>query len=157
MGTSPFELSVYGASATIVDANMPNTIRYGMALMYTSIGFDPVVYLLTTSGRKICKGTIGMASNANLSFGSPASTNFNDVTESHAANVNFTVNKIAAKILIGRMLTIRQSNLYVSTIFNSSSLSSPLSLADGFRSVFNTATKVVVTKKQRPQNQRKPA
>lgn len=62
-----------------------------MALIYTPMGFEPAVYLLMKRGRTICSGVIGMARRASRSLGTPASTNFNPVIESAAANPIYKV------------------------------------------------------------------
>lgn len=47
-------------------------------------GWGPAVYLLIIRGNIICKGTIGTASKAKCSLGTPSSTNFSPVTASAA-------------------------------------------------------------------------
>ena len=59
-----------------------------------SIGVGPAVYLLINIGNRICSGTIGKASIANFSFGTPNSTSFNPVTASAAAKPIYKVIKI---------------------------------------------------------------
>lgn len=56
----------------------------GKALQKTSRGLGPAVYLLMITGSRICRGTMGTASNASCSLGTPASTSFRPVTASAA-------------------------------------------------------------------------
>uniref|UniRef100_A0A2M4CB87 Putative secreted protein n=1 Tax=Anopheles marajoara TaxID=58244 RepID=A0A2M4CB87_9DIPT len=81
-----------------------------MAFRYTSIGRAPAVYLLIASGSMICSGTSGTTSRASLSFGTPASISFNEVTASQAAKPAFAVNRMATSSRIGFMRIMSTSS-----------------------------------------------
>ena len=53
------------------------------------MGRGPEVYLLMYRGSAICKGTMGTANKASLSFGMPASINLRPVRASLAANATW--------------------------------------------------------------------
>lgn len=136
------------------------------------------MYLLITRGRRICRGTIGTASNTSCSLGTPASTSFRPVTASAAEKPTWNTHTEAVGVWLSAagghqprsftlavrsriqkvktvgIFTMEKSSLYVShtSFVSSTSFFFPLL---GSRSLLKRPTSVVEIKKTIPQKNKK--